>query len=492
MPFPRSDSGPFFPLAAMPDRRLPWRGAAAGVLAAFLLLSGDAIAGKSHPSKLSPPRRGYPRLAVVESGFPPSDGAVVEAVYRNLGLADLIVFPGNRAKWWALPRDAKGFTLRDYNPRMKILQYLTVNIFSTSGPSENEITPPPTDPDAALAASTFSREEYFGIARGIGSLSFPLLAENHPQWDGAIYDTAYGDLYADQVYANWNSPAYRAYVKRAMAEVAAAGFDGMFFDFGAAGWLSFQNGHPTVLPPDCFRMKETGSWYWMSLPGERFEDLGPPPSLDSLRALDPAALAEIADIDFCAATSAPADIHSLEDAEAMILDFYADLRASSPLLLIWNGAQEGMSRRTDVVLTHTDGGHKEGFALRDWTPSEMRQELDLAESFSAKAKIFVAWNRAEALDSEGLLYGYAACMIAGGPLTFCEFLDEIPEVAAIRADPGKPKGHYVTLPAGETDLDRIVYRRVWSRATMYLNPTSSTITVDKRTLAPKSALILTK
>jgi len=40
-------------------------------------------------------------------------------------------------------------------------------------------------------------------------------------------------------------------------------------------------------------------------------------------------------------------VRALEDAEAMIDGFYADLKASSPLPLIWIGVNVGMPRRND-------------------------------------------------------------------------------------------------------------------------------------------------
>ncbi len=468
--------------------RRPWRGVVAGLAAVILLVTADAIAGTSRPSGLSS-RRGYPRLAVLRTGFPPSDPAALEALHRNLGLSDLVVFPGNRGKWWALPPDAKGFTLRDYNRRMKILQYLSLDAFSTAPANGNEITPPPSDPDAALHARTFSRSQFQALARALGSPSFPWFDTVHPKWDNAIFKNGHRGRYAELACANWNSPVYRAYVKRAMAEVAAAGFDGMFFDFGAVGYLSYQNGHPTVMPPDCFRLSATGVWYWMSYPGERFEASGPPPSLESLHALDPTELDAIDSIEYCRTTSIPVEISSTEDAEAMILDFYADLRATSDLWIIWNGVHEESIQRNDVTLVYTHGGHQEGFGIRTLSPAQIRAQMDMVESFNARGKIFVGMIQAPAYDTAALLYGYAACMIAGGPNTFCEFSDQVPEDPLIQADPGKPQGRYVTLPEGVIDPERIVYKRVFAKVVVYLNATASPITVDALTIPARSALI---
>jgi hypothetical protein len=78
-------------------------------------------------------------------------------------------------------------------------------------------------------------------------------------------------------------------------------------------------------------------------------------------------------------------------------------------------------------------------------------------------------------------------MIAGGPDTFCEFSDQVPDVPLIRADPGKPQSRYVTLPEGVAELDRIVYKRVFGKAIMYLNPTASAVTVRISPASPTRA-----
>jgi hypothetical protein len=43
------------------------------------------------------------------------------------------------------------------------------------------------------------------------------------------------------VFANWKSRVFRDYVKAAMAEVSAAGFDGMFFELRALTYLAAMN-----------------------------------------------------------------------------------------------------------------------------------------------------------------------------------------------------------------------------------------------------------
>jgi hypothetical protein len=185
---------------------------------------------------------------VLLSGFPPSDPAALEAAHRNLSLADLVVLPGNRGKWWTLPRDAKGFTLRDYNRRMKLLQYLSVDAFSTAAPNGNEITPPPSDPDAALRAAP-SREASSSRSRGRSGARLPWHDTVHPKWDGAI-QVGYGGRYAHLAFANWNSPVYRGYVKQAMAEVAAAGFEGCSSTSGRWAISPTRTAIRTVMPPD--------------------------------------------------------------------------------------------------------------------------------------------------------------------------------------------------------------------------------------------------
>jgi hypothetical protein len=359
-------------------------------------------------------------------------------------------------------------------------------------PTGSEITPPPTDPEAALHAALWGRTQFWLLARAVGSSKFPVLAPLGPQWEGAIQSTATDGAASESVYANWSSPIFRGYVKRAMVEVSAAGFDGMFFDFGTMGHVTWVSGRYAGMPPDCFRMNNTGWWYWMSDPGEYYQSYGPPPSIQSLMALDPSALAEIKDIDRCVTTDPPVELTSEADTEAMILDFYGYLKASSPLLMVFNGANEQSLRRNDVVLTHTDGGHKEGFALSGLTPAQIRQNLDLVESFEAKGRIFIGWIKAPPGNTQGLVFGYVACMMAGGPQTYCEFTDEIPAVSSIQFDPGTPRGRYVTLPAGETDLNKIVYRRRWRRASMYLNPTTSAITVEGVAVPAGSGLVVTR
>ena len=436
-------------------------------------------------------RRGYPKLAILRTGTAPTDPVAIETLHRNFMQADLIVFQGNRRKWWPLPVDVNGFTLRDYNRRLKILQYLSVDIFPVDPPTGAEIVPPPTDPEAALHTSTFTREEFYNLARALGSTtSYPVLAPLDPKWDGVIQKTLYNGRYATWVFANWKSRVFRDYVKAAMAQVSTAGFNGMFFDFGALNYLSAMNGSWWIgMPPYCFRLKSSGWWYWMSFPGQPFEQYGPPPDLASIRAMDPFALDAIQDLDFCGTTGVPAEITSVADAEAMIIDFYREMRAAAPhQLLVWNGANAGAPRQNEIALTNAHGGHEEGFGLRQWTPLQIRRELDMVEIFNAKKKIFIGWNRES--DAAGLIYGYVACMMAGGPSTYCEFTDRIPAIAEIQRDPGKPRGHYMTLPAGETDLEKIVYKRSFANAVMYLNPTSSSIDADGMTIGAKSGLVL--
>ena len=173
----------------------------------------------------------------------------------------------------------------------------------------------------------------------------------------------------------------------------------------------------------------------------------------------------------------------------MIVSFYAEMRrASSRMLLLWNGAHAEQPRRNDIALINTHGAHQESFAYRAWTPQVIRGELDMVEIFNLKRKIFMGWNRETG--TQGQIYGYVACMMAGGPNTYCVFTDLIPSIPEIQLDPGKPRGHYVTLPAGETDLDKIVYKRSWSNAVMYLNPTLTDITVDGITILAKTGLVL--
>src|SRR4029077_19681446 len=124
----------------------------------------------------------------------------------------------------------------------------------------------------------------------------------------------------------------------------------------------------------------------------------------------------IQDVDFCATTSIPAELGSTAEVDPMIIDFYGELRRSSGLTLIWNGANESSSHRNDVVLTNTDGGHKEGFALMEYSPAGVRAELDMVESFNAKGKVFIGWDRGA--DDSSMMYSYVACMMAGGPLTY--------------------------------------------------------------------------
>jgi len=455
-------------------------------LASLTLATSESLAGSAPPGVAN--RRGYPKLAILRSGGPPTDPAAVEALHRNFSLADIMIFQGARGKWWPLPTDASGYTLRAYNRKVKILQYLSLDAFPTGTVSVNEIVPPPTDPEAALHTSNFTMDEFYALARATGSTTtYPVLGTLDPKWAGALQKTDYNGRYATWVFANWKSRAFRDYVKSAIITVAAAGFNGMFFDFGALGYLAALNGHWTVMPPSCFRLKSSGTWYWLSLPGQAYEQYGPPPEIDALRATDPAAVDAIQDVEFCATTGAPAEITSLEDAESMIISFYAEMRrASSSMLLVWNGADS--ERRGQITLLNTHGAHQEGFALRAWTPQQIRSQLDTVELFNAKRKIFIAWNRE--FGAQGQIYGYVACMMAGGPNTYCEFSDLIPSVAEIQMDPGKPRGHYVTLPAGETDLERIVYKRAWSNTVMYLNPTLSDITVDGITIAAKTGLVL--
>jgi hypothetical protein len=111
-----------------------------------------------------------------------------------------------------------------------------------------------------------------------------------------------------------------------------------------------------------------------------------------------------------------------------------------------------------VALAHTNGGHREGFGIRTLSPAQIRAQLDLVETFNARGKVFVGMIRAPASDTAALIYGYVACMIAGGPDTYCEFSDQVPDVPLIQADPGKPQTRYVTLPEGVADLNRISTR----------------------------------
>ena len=90
----------------------------------------------------------------------------------------------------------------------------------------------------------------------------------------------------------------------------------------------------------------------------------------------------------------------------------------------------------------------------------------------------------------GRIYSYVACMMAGGRNTYCEFSEQIPGIPEITLDPGSPRGGYVTLPAGETDLQRIAYKRTFQKAIMYLNPTYSDITADGITIPAKTGLVL--
>jgi len=460
---------------------------AVAAVTSLILAPPESLAGSGPPGVVN--RRGYPRLAILRSGGPPADPASVEALHRNFAMADLIVFGGVHGKWWPLPTDASGFTLRSYNRRMKILEYLALDIFDTAPPTGLEPVPPPTDPEAALHTSNFTRDEFYVLARALGGTTYPVLAQLDAKWAGAIQKTDYGSRYATWVFANWKSRAFRDYVKAAMAEVGAAGFDGMFFDFGALTYLAAENQDWwIVMPPNCFRLKSSGWWYWMSYPGQRFEQDGPPPDPDAVRAMDPVAIDALSDVDFCSTTGAPAEITSQQDAEMMIADFYAELGRSSLLLKIWNGANGCTPRRIDIALTNSEGAHQEGFALRAFTPQQIRDEMDRMEFVNARRKIFIAWNRETG--TQGLIFGYVACMIPGGINTYCEFSNLVPAIPEIQLDPGTPRGHYVTLPAGETDLEKIVYKRVWSKATMYLNPTSSVITVDGISIGAKSGLIL--
>jgi hypothetical protein len=114
--------------------------------------------------------------------------------------------------------------------------------------------------------------------------------------------------------------------------------------------------------------------------------------------------------------------------------------------------------------------------------------MNMVEIFNAKRKMFIGWNRESSV--QGLIYGYVACMIPGGQNTYCEFTNQIPGIPEIQLDPGAPRGHYVTLPVGETDLNKIVYKRTFAKAVMYLNPTSSGVTVDGITVGAKTALVL--
>jgi len=318
---------------------------------------------------------------------------------------------------------------------------------------------------------------------------YQVLGALDPKWAGAIQKTDYNGRYSNWVFANWKSRAFRDYVKSAITTVAAAGFDGMFFDFGALNFLAAENGYWTVMPPTCFRLKSTGWWYWMSLPGQLFEQYGPPPDVDALRAMDPAAVDAIQDVDYCSTTGEPAEITSMDDAKAMIISFYGEMRAASKrILLVWNGAHPESPHQNEIALTNSHGGHTEGYGLRGYTPQDMRKEMDMVENFNTKRKIFIGWIRETS--SQGLMYGYVACMIPGGINTYCEFTDMIPAIPEIQLDPGAPRGHYVTLPAGETDLNKIVYKRTFAKAVMYLNPTSSDITVDGLTLGAKTGLVL--
>ncbi len=452
-----------------------------------ILAPSEAHAGGSPQGVVN--RRGYPKLAILRSGGPPTDPVAVEALHRNFAMADLMVFGGAHGKWWPLPTDASGFTVRAYNRRMTILEYLAIDAFPTTPPTGAEIVPPPTDPEAALHTSNFTQEEFYALARATGSTVYPVLGTLEPQWTGAIQKTDYYGRYAAWVFANWKSPVFRNYVKSAITTVVAAGFNGMFFDFGALNYLAAQNDFWTVMPPTCFRLVSTGVWYWMSLPGQRFEPDGPPPAVDALRAMDPAAVGAIQDVNFCSTTGTPAEITSFADSEAMITSFYAEMRAVSKRgLLIWNGANAGAPRRNEIAVLNAHGAHEEGFGLRGRDPQQIRDGLNMVEFFNSKRKIFIGWNREST--TAGLIYGYTACMMAGGINTYCEFTDLIPAIPEIQLDPGAPRGHYVTLPAGETDVNKIVYKRTFAKAVMYLNPTTSDIPVDGMTLGAKTGLVL--
>ena len=460
-------------------------------IAAILLAAvPESLAAKGRPQGVVN-RRGYPKLAVLRSGGAPTDPVALEALHRNWALADIIVFQGNRGKWWTLPNDASGFNLRAYNRRVKILNYLAIDAFPTADFTGNELAPPPSDPEAALHTRTFTREEFYALARALGGSRFPVLSELDPRWAGTIQKTDYGSTYSKWVFANWNSRVFREYVKSALVAVAGAGFNGMFFDFGAINYFAVQsvdNPMWTVMPPNCMRLSSTSLWYWLSLPGQVMDHYGPPPEVGALASLDPDALSAITDLEYCGTTGLPAEINSMAEAEAMILSFYAELRANSRLMLIWNGANGGAPRRNDIALVNSHGGHEEGFGMLAWTPEQILEELTMVKSFESKRKVFIGWIRESS--TAGRIYSYVACMMAGGRNTYCEFSEQIPSIPEITLDPGSPRGGYVTLPAGETDLQRIAYKRTFQKAIMYLNPTYSDITADGITIPAKTGLVL--
>jgi hypothetical protein len=99
------------------------------VLASLCVTPSGSLAGGTPPGVVN--RRGYPKLAILRAGGPPADPAVVEALHRNFAMADLMVFQGAHSIWWPLPTDASGFSLRAYNRKMKILQYLSADAFPT-------------------------------------------------------------------------------------------------------------------------------------------------------------------------------------------------------------------------------------------------------------------------------------------------------------------------------------------------------------------------
>jgi hypothetical protein len=107
---------------------------------------------------------------------------------------------------------------------------------------------------------------------------------------------------------------------------------------------------PVLLPPEVERLVVLDE-----LPGQRSNSTAHRPDPDAIRAMDPQRSTPWPMLTSAARRGARR-ITSQQDAEATIADFYAELRRSSRLLKVWNGANRATLKRLEVTLLNSDGG----------------------------------------------------------------------------------------------------------------------------------------
>ncbi|MDP3938390.1 MAG: hypothetical protein Q8R92_09660 [Deltaproteobacteria bacterium] len=465
---------------AVRGRRGParlWAGAA--VMAAVELVLADA----GHVAAGVPlPHQPDVRFCMANYDFPPTERPALDRSVTDQSRAEVLIYAGNVQKWWfPLPKRSDGKTVRDLNPGVDVLQYLSAGEFPAVA-TPNEPLPAPSGPTSYLRTRTLTVTEYLRLARA-AALPVPDIRDPRPYGfkDGIL--EFFGGPYT--VRANPGGADFIAHARRYARLVRKLGGNGVFLDnLSATAWflpgVDDAGGDPIRLPPWCLTL-EDGRAYW-----QHAKEGLPVPSLEALKATRKEAVARIRGLDSCRATGAPLEWRTRGQAEAAETALIKALKQEPGTVVMFNGLHLLQAKHALALLGIADGAMMEGFVVGQ-PPRNVAANLVLVREAARSGKwILLGEGRP---DEAAARYSYASYLLVAAPNVCWSWVREAAAVPEMEVLLGPARGSFRALPEGEGRPDQIIFHRAFERGDVYVNPQTRPMPVPGGELPPGTGVV---